>query len=104
MSVSGAVSIIPIYGGFIVGMMSGLENKKSSQVLAIIGREERIRTSGPGAPNAVLYQAELLPDPFAFPRAKDLLCGSYASPICGSSHSQRVLQKLRPGREPTGFG
>ncbi len=38
-----------------------------------IGREERIRTSGPCVPNAVLYQAELLPDPFAFPRAKDVL-------------------------------
>ena len=32
---------------------------------AKFGREERIRTSGPGVPNAVLYQAELLPEPIA---------------------------------------
>ena len=38
----------------------------------IFGREERIRTSGPCVPNAVLYQAELLPDPFAFLRTKDV--------------------------------
>ena len=37
-----------------------------------VGREERIRTSGPCVPNAVLYQAELLPDPFAFSRTKDV--------------------------------
>tara|TARA_R110002124_G_scaffold247013_1_gene412132 strand:- start:165 stop:347 length:183 start_codon:yes stop_codon:yes gene_type:complete len=37
-----------------------------------VGREERIRTSGPCVPNAVLYQAELLPDPFAFLRTKDV--------------------------------
>jgi hypothetical protein len=30
--------------------------------LCLPGRGERIRTSGPCVPNAVLYQAELLPD------------------------------------------
>ena len=29
-----------------------------------VGRSERIRTSGPCVPNAVLYQAELFPDTF----------------------------------------
>jgi hypothetical protein len=35
-------------------------------VAGIGGRGKRIRTSGPCVPNAVLYQAELFPDAFAF--------------------------------------
>jgi hypothetical protein len=35
----------------------------SAQSLEVIGRRERIRTSGPYVPNVVLYQAELLSEP-----------------------------------------
>ena len=57
----------------------------------IIGREERIRTSGPCVPNAVLYQAELLPDPFTCINARDAKGILYASLISGSSHRQNNL-------------
>ena len=36
---------------------------KRPEMLALNGRGERIRTSGPCLPKTVLYQAELLPDP-----------------------------------------
>ena len=39
-----------------------LSRKNESVLSRIIGRGERIRTSGPCLPKTVLYQAELLPD------------------------------------------
>jgi hypothetical protein len=44
-----------------VGLLTFL--RLSNQVLAVIGRGERIRTSDPLVPNQVLYQAEPLPEP-----------------------------------------
>lgn len=40
-----------------------IRKHKCTENREITGREKRIRTSGPCLPKAVLYQAELFPDP-----------------------------------------
>ena len=58
-------------------------------VIENVGRGERIRTSGPCLPKAVLYQAELLPD-----RNRLMPSGSRAS--IGGSGGERKRGSLTP--------
>jgi hypothetical protein len=51
-------------------------NKANLMVASIIGRDERIRTSDPSVPNAVLYQAEPRPDSNIIVRPKRILMPS----------------------------
>ena len=61
--------------------------------LGIIGRGEKIRTSGPCLPKAVLYQAELHPEPRAIIHL-DTIVGKKSSALWGNCGGNSLQHRL----------